>query len=116
MCSKKVLWLSRHPPLPSQIEELKKVFGSICVVQDSKPFSGADEIIRRFREGKFDEMVVVAPLSVIAKLTERGIQPLYAEMRQVPKEEAEVIASGRGYRFVRFRRIKGVKIEFEDLL
>jgi hypothetical protein len=112
---KKILWISRHKPLPSQILELAKIFGEVKIIQDSQPFSGADEIVKRFKDGKFDEMVVVAPLSVIAKLTEKGIKPLWAEMRQVPEKEAEVIVSGRGYRFVKFRRIKTVKIEFEEI-
>jgi hypothetical protein len=52
---------------------------------------------------------------VIAKVSEMGVKPLWAEMEIVPKEKAEVEASGRYFRFKRFRRIKGIKIEFEDL-
>jgi len=112
----KILWLSRHKPLPSQLRELKRVFGEHTeIIQDPNPFSGADEIIARFREGGYNELVAVAPLSVIAQLTQRGIKPLWAEMKQVPIEEAEVVATGRGYRFMQFKRIKRVAMEFEEL-
>ena len=112
---KKILWLSRHKPLPSQIAELNRVFGDIELVIDSNPFSNAIDIAKRFRDGGYDEMVVVAPLSVISHLTNMGIKPLWAEMKQCPVEEAETEVSGRYYRFIEFKRIKGIKIEFEEL-
>jgi len=41
---------------------------------------------------------------------------LWAEMKRVDsKEEAETEVSGRYYRFIKFKRIKGIKIEFEEL-
>ena len=112
---KRILWLSRHDPLPSQIAELQRIFGAVEITKDPNPFDSAEDIVQRFRKGGYDEMVVVAPLTVIAKLCELGIRPLYAEMKQVPREEAEVEASGRYYRFVKFKRIVGVKVEFEEL-
>jgi len=61
-------------------------------------------------------MVAVAPLSVIARLCELGLRPLWAEMEQVwSRQESDVSAKGRFYRFVRFRRIMAVKLEFEEL-
>jgi len=110
---KKILWLSRHKPLKSQIAELQRIFGEVEVKQDIKPFDSAEEIVKRFAKGGYDEMVVVAPLSVIARLTELGIKPLYAQMQQVPAEEAEVEVTGRYYKFVGFKRIKAVKVEYE---
>ena len=113
---KKILWLSRHNPLPSQISELKRIFGEdTIVIQDPNPFSNAEEIVERFKSGGYDEMVVVAPLTVIKKLTELGIKPLWAEMKLCPKEEAETCVSGRYYKFVKFKRIMDVKIVFKEL-
>ena len=113
---KKILWLSRHNPLPSQISELKRIFGKdVEVVIDPQPFDNAEDIALRFKNGGYDEMVVVAPLSVIQRLTELGIKPLWAEMKRVSKEEAETEVSGRYYKFIKFKRIKGIKIEFEEL-
>jgi hypothetical protein len=112
----RIVWFSRHEPIPSQIAELKRLFGDdIEIIQDPKPFSSAEEIVERFRTMEGDEMVVVAPLSVMGRLCDLGIKPLWAEMEQVPVEEAEVIANGRGYRFVRFRRVKRLSLEFEEV-
>jgi hypothetical protein len=112
----RILWLSRHKPLGSQRKELERLFGEILLFQDSKPFSSAGEVLKRFKEGGFDEIVTVAPLSVIAHLTEQGIKPLWAEMQQVPNNgSAEVVTKDRYYRFVCFKRIKSIKIEFEEI-
>lgn len=111
----KILWLSRHKPLESQISTLKEVFGDVEVVQDPRPFDSAEEIAERFRKGGFDELVAVAPLSVIAKLIELGIKPLFAVMEQTNPDEAEVEASGRFFRFKGFKRIARITIEYEDL-
>lgn len=117
----KIYWVSRHEPLPAQRRELERLFGSVEVQQDPRPFSNAEEIVERFWAAGANEMVVVAPLSVIQQLTELGVKPLWAEMEAIPAEEEldperEVDApGGRRYRFQRFRRIVGVKIEFEEL-
>ena len=114
MAKQKILWLSRHPALPRQMEELQRLFGEVEVLQDSKPFSSAEEISERFRNGMFNDIVVVAPLSVIAHLVDLGIKPLWAEMDQVSLDQAEVRVKDRGYRFNRFRRVIALKLEFEE--
>jgi len=114
---KKVYWLSRHEPLKSQISELKRLFGDdVEIIQDPQPFSSADDIIERFRASGADELLVVAPLSVIAQLVQRGIKPLWAEMAVVSSpKDAEVEVAGRYYRFVRFRRVSAIQIVFEEV-
>jgi len=113
----KIYWMSRHAPLQSQVTELKRLFGDdVVIMQDPQPFSYADDIISRFRLSGADELVIVAPLSVIAQIVQRGIKPLWAEMEQVTNpEEAETEAAGRLYRFVRFRRIVGIQLQFEEV-
>jgi len=114
---KKVYWMSRHSPLPSQISQLKQLFGEdVKIIQDPKPFDSADDIVARFHQSGADELLVVAPLSVIAQLVQKGVKPLWAEMEVVQNPaDAEVEAAGRYYRFVRFRRIVGVEIKFTDI-
>ncbi len=113
---KKIMWFSQHTPLPVQIEWLDERFGGVEIHQDPNPFTNAQEILRRFRSAGYDDMVVVAPLSVIAKLCELGIKPLWAEMQEVyRKSEADLSYRGRLYRFVTFRRIKTVRMEFEEV-
>ncbi len=113
---KKVYWMSRHAPLPSQVAELRRLFGEDVVIeQDPKPFDSVDDILARFRASGADELLIVAPLSVIAQIVQRGVKPLWAEMQACSPDEAEVEAAGRYYRFVRFRRIAGIEIKFEEV-
>jgi hypothetical protein len=92
-----------------------KIGGDVEIITDPKPFATADDIIRRFRASGAIEMVVVAPLSVIGVICDRGLRPLWAEMEVVSKKDAEVVASGRGYKFIRFRRVKRLVLEFEEI-
>ncbi len=112
----RILWLSRHKPLHSQIAELKRLFGPDTeVIRDNQPFNSAEEAAERYRAGDYNDLVVIAPLSVLARLVDLGLKPLWAEMDLVQAAEAEVMASGRGYRFNRFRRVKALRLEFEEL-
>jgi hypothetical protein len=112
----KILWVSQHTPILRQLEALKRLFGEdVIVQQDPRPFSSAEEIVQRYRSGGYDEMVIVAPESVVRRIVDLGIKPLRAEMDQVLIQEAEVVARGRGYRFNRFRRIVGYRIDYEEL-
>lgn len=113
---KKILWLSQHTPFLKQIAELQRIFGQVEVVRDLQPFSNAEEIFGRYRAGGYDEIVTVAPLSVIAKLCEIGLCPLYSQMDQVAKQsQADLSYRGRFYRFNRFVRVKAVRLETEEL-
>lgn len=112
----RVLWLSRHDPLPRQIDALRRLYGDdVEVVQDVSPFRGADDIVERIRRGGYDDVLVVAPLSVIHQLTQRGIYPLWAEMERVDDPRlAEVVEGERMYRFVALRRIRELRLIFEE--
>ncbi len=118
----KILWLSRHEILPVQRRELQRIFGEVKVDTDTNPFSDASDIIERKERGGYDEIVVVAPLSVIEQLVRRGVKPLWAEMEEVSGKmfnlETDVLLESssktRHMRFRRFRRISAIKIEFED--
>ena len=123
----KILWLSRHEPLDSQRRELARLYGpGVQLIEDGRPFSDARDIFQRFQRSGAQEMVVVAPLSVIRELVKLGVQPLWAEMEtlQAGDPRAEVTANGSGsgaqrapraYRFSRFRRVVGLDIKFEEV-
>lgn len=115
--SKKILWMSRHTPHRKQIEALRQMYGSDTIVeQESRPFDDARQIAKRFREGGYDDMVIVAPLSVIAVLCNEGIKMLWSEAVEEndPSKVEFRGARNQGFRFVRFRNIKRVALEFED--
>lgn len=112
----KIVWFSRHKPIQKQVDELKRLFGeNIELAIDPNPFSTADDVIERFKRNKAQEMVIVAPLSVIDAITKRGIKPLYAEMKPVQSDDFDVEVNGRKFVFERFVRIKGIVIEKEEV-
>ena len=77
------------------------------MVQDPNPFEDAKDILKRYEDGGYDEIVVVAPLSVIAKLTEAGVRPLWAEMETIDEKDFNeydsVKVGGRVYRFKEYK-------------
>ena len=114
---KRVLWMSRHRPGASQLAALRDMFGhDVVVEQEARPFDDAREIVRRYRSGGYDDLVVVAPLSVIAVLCAEGMKPLWSESAEEndPTKIDFRGARGQGFHFLRFRRIIRVALEFED--
>jgi hypothetical protein len=121
----KVLWVSRNNPIPSQIKELQKLFGDdVNIHLDNKPFSAAGDIVTRFRKGNYDEMVLIAPLTVCKVMCDFGIKPLWSEMKRVPPSQSEVTVfntreriegSERHYKFIKFKRLESVGLVFSDL-
>jgi hypothetical protein len=122
---KRVLWISKNKPLTSQLNELKKLFGKdVRIDIDPNPFSSAQDICDRFDHGGYDEMVLIAPLSVCKIITEAGYRPLWSEMRAASPQESEVTVQGEGdrishkvryYKFVRFKRLEGVDVIYSDI-
>lgn len=111
--AKKVLWLSQHDLFPRQIAALRLKFGAdVEVRQDVNPFTTAREVERRFREGGYDEMMFVGPLSVLDQLCQKGLNPWKAEVVEVPRAQAEWVVHGQGYRFVSFKKVAGVEIKY----
>lgn len=109
--------MSRHEPHTKQVEALRVMFGQdVLIEQESRPFDDARQIGNRYRRGRYDDMVIVAPLSVIAVLCGERINPLWSE--SVEEDDPSKIdyrgARNQGFRFVRFRRIIRVALEFAD--
>jgi len=80
-----VAWVSRHDPLPAQIEELERKLGKFTLVRITRTFTNADEVIEQVRQAGARIAVVVLPLAMIAQLVERDktIKWLMARMREV---------------------------------
>ncbi|MEM1522403.1 MAG: hypothetical protein QXU69_05220 [Thermofilaceae archaeon] len=131
----KVLWVSRHPPLPAQILELKRKFGDVEIHHFSGRVPDADFVARLAEEVGAQIVVPVLPLSIIAALVNSAtnLVILYAQMREVhkgPRSECERVAAERPdrrvvveyargvcrvFEFVRFERVRAVKLETEPL-
>jgi hypothetical protein len=106
---KTIVWMSRHAPLASQLKELERLFPKHKLIIEKRPFTSVAQILKRFRDVGGDEMVTVAPWSVIRELIKLGIKPIYAEMVQVSAaDDADTtIITGRSkkkryYKFLRF--------------
>lgn len=75
---KKILWVSQHTPEPGQWIALRRMFGNKFKRDVLHPFQDAGQIVRKFIEGEYDDMVVVAPLSVKMEIVEAGFEPIQA--------------------------------------
>jgi len=114
---KRVLWISRHPPLPKEVEALEKALGRIQILQYASSVRDADHVLRLVEQYKADEVVTILPLSIIMRLCERGLHPIWPECVQVENGEYDFIdeGSGRKYKFTRFVRVREVKLVTEPL-
>ena len=127
----KVAWISRHKPLEIQVEKLREIFGSeVEIVQISRTFRNAEEILKELRELNIRYAVLVLPLSMIAVLTRnKDITWIWSEMVTVhkgkckgltcklynPKTDVLLVSNGeiRHLRFKGFKRIVKVELVFE---
>jgi hypothetical protein len=101
-----VLWLSRHEPTEPQIKELKRILGNVNINHISATVKDVDDVLSLMREHHIDELVAVLPLSLIADLTRKGVQPLRAVMHRQLLESGDV-----KFTFDYFERIeRGVEI------
>jgi len=133
-----VLWVSRHSPLPLQIETLEQKLGAIKVYQVSGTVPSAEYVVEVAKQLSARYIIPVLPLSFIARLVEfskaNGFTVLWAEMEQVKvlpyeprpnvdyntENETVVVAAGaheeRTFKIMRFKRfnvIKAVRLEME---
>lgn len=88
-------WFSRNPPLPAQVREMRMVLGPCRIVEHKQMFQSADNIIALARSMKLKHAVIVAPLSMIAKVVAKpsGVVWLWARMDPVHPED---VCSGIG--------------------
>ncbi len=116
--AKRIIWISRHPMAGIQMGALRRMFGAdVQVTEESRPFDNAEKIVRRVREGGYDDCIVVAPYSVLARMVDLGLRPLWADAEQVfnPPALADWIVKNRMYRFLGFKRVVRLVLELEDL-
>jgi hypothetical protein len=93
------------------------MFGEdVQLVTDPKPFDSAETIVKRVRDGNYDDCIVVAPYSVLAKMVDLGLRPLWSEAEQLPDQaNSDWNVRDRYYRFLRFKRVKDLVLELETL-
>lgn len=103
----RILWLSRHEPGDERMAGLRRLFGEDCVVEiDTRPFppNGAvEDIAGRMRSGRFDEIVLVAPTSILDGLCRAGVRPLWPTMSADRRD------------FLGFDRVIGIRKEKREV-
>jgi hypothetical protein len=114
---KRILWVSRHSMHGVQMGALRRLFGDdVEVTEDTRPFDNAETVVKRIRQGGYDDCIVVAPYSVLNRMVQLGLRPLYSEAEIVDDPDlTDWEVKGRKYRFMRFRRVKKLVLELEDL-
>jgi len=123
----RILWLSRHKPLKSEIDELSRIFGDIHVIQYPNKVENAEHVLNLIEYFGADEVVAVLPLTIVKKISEKGVKPLRAEMSLLhvcktkpcpeydPNRDWIEPKTRRHFRFTHFVRIHQVKIISERL-
>jgi len=129
----KIAWISRHEVLPAQRRALEERFGGVEIVKIVDTFTSADNVLRQLDAAGAGAAVVVLPLSMISILTER--RPdfiwIWSEMKFLhhcdgpfscpawnPDTDnwmSSLSGMNRHLRFVKFHRIRSVKMELEPL-
>lgn len=105
----RILWVSRHKPLASQVQELRRIFGDDCfIILSPQEYASVKTVLNRFSRHQADEMVLVAPITVYQEVLAKGIKPLWAHMRRTGGDNSH-------YEFVGFTRVHNIKIEMEKL-
>jgi hypothetical protein len=82
-----VLWVSRHEPVPAQLEVLRQRLGDVLVVKLQQAVPNAEYVLKVAKEVGARYIVPVLPLSMIAHLAEQapreGVTILFSRMRVV---------------------------------
>jgi len=131
----RIAWVSKHPILPVQYQELKRKLGNnLEIVRYANPFVSVEELYTTLKSANVQYAVVVLPLSMIARLVEyTDVVFLWSEMVKVhdgceglscplydPTQDAILPTRSnhgifyRHFRFAGFKIIKSVKLELED--
>lgn len=119
MKRKKILWISRHPPLKKQLDELRRIYGDFELIQYAGYVKDSEEVVNLMKTYGADDIVVILPMTMIYYLVnELGVKPVWPEIERVNDDEDydyQDPKTGRKYRFKRFVRIHGFEIIKEEL-
>lgn len=109
----RVLWLSRHEPLPEQIDELKQAFGeSVEIIFEPVVVKSGEEVVELMKINNAQHIVVVLPLTLIEQLLKLGVKPIKAVMvRNIAIESNEV-----KFEHICFKIIEKIEIKTRTLI
>jgi hypothetical protein len=112
----RVLWISKHAPLPIQTERLCQVYGNE-VLCDHKDIGNAQEIAQVFREGRYTDLVCVVPGSILDRICRTDLRPLHAEMTTVFQQgrRPDLVFGGKNWWFEKFVRVNAFELQLSPL-
>ena len=116
--AKRIAWVSQHEMARVQTGALRRMFGDdVQIVQFFRQFNyqNAESVVRELRENGFDDCIVVAPYSVLDRMCQLGLRPLWSESEITDGRNADWSVKGRHYRFLGFKRVKRLVLELEDI-
>ena len=140
MTVRKILWISRHKPLRSQIDYFKQKFSDFVLIIHDKPLSTAQDAIKLATQHKVDYIVPVLPMTfimhLVAEAKKHGFVVLRADMENIHNceqqpcpefnpdtdtiMESKDFNTGqkiyRHFRFRGFKVLKEIKIVEEDFV
>lgn len=83
---------------------------------ESEAYMSAEKIVQHIKANGYDEIIMVAPLSVMAKVLEHGLFPIRADVVEVKDaKEATFGYNGRHYKFLEFVRVIRLELVTESL-
>jgi len=133
---KRIMWVSRHDPIPIELDELKKLLGDYMIVQyaslvEIRENEEESDLIRQIKSFKPHIVIPVLPLSVIKLLVDLkdkyGYEVWEANFETVRISESDEhneydevavkLQNGKWkiMKFIGFSRIKKVEIEREPI-
>ncbi len=110
---KHILWVSRHPPTPELMTKLSGIVGDeIIITRHEKSIDTHEDLVKKYREGGYDDIVVTLPLEMIGRICAAGVSPIKAVHKM---SGCDPNNNMRTYEFLRFERIFSVSVEKERL-
>jgi hypothetical protein len=133
---KRILWVSRHDPIPAELDELKRLLGDYMLVQyaslvEIRENEEESDLIRQIKSFKPHIVIPVLPLSVIKLLVDLKDKYSYEvweatfetvrisenDEHNMYDEVAVKLQNGKWkiMKFIGFSRIKKMEIEREPV-
>lgn len=96
-----------------------RLFGPDTMVEHRGEARNGEHVARDFARSGATECVIVAPLAVLEHVLKEGIRPLWSEMTECKTDDPQVdvrLPDGRCFRFVGFKRLTALELEYESKL
>lgn len=116
---KKILWVSKHSPFPSQLFRLECLFGTDYEIERYS-VEGSRAVKRYFDENGFDDIVCAVPKQKLFYYYLEGLRPLWPVLTRsrqgYDRDPDLVLGPGRKFWFRDFFRVDRIGPVYEDIV